>query len=94
LERLNNFGRLASRNYSLYRFRLILVLAVIVIDSKDEEGSSQDSSYNQSYYNKSCQSDTLQPVTLQDAALYLRRIQHKSVIDKKEFRKQVYCDFK
>ena len=94
MERTNGFGRLVSRNYLLHEFGLILVLAVIVIDSEDEEGSSQDSSHDQSHQDESHQSDTPQPVTLQDATPRPRRTQRKSIIDKEEFRKQVDRDFK
>jgi hypothetical protein len=94
LERPNSFGRLVSRNYSLHEFGLILVLAVIVVDSEDEEGSFQDSSHDQSHQDEIHQSDTPQPVTLQDATPRPRRTQRKSIIDKEEFRKQVDRDFK
>jgi hypothetical protein len=94
LERPNSFRRLVSQNYLLHEFGLILVLAVIVVDSEDEEGSFQDSSYDQSHQDESHQSDTPQPVTLQDTTPRLRWTQHKSIIDKEEFCKQVNCDFK
>jgi hypothetical protein len=68
---------------------------VIIIDSEEEDNTSQDdifqdnTSQGQSHQDESHQGDTSQ-----HRASRPRRTQRKSVVDKGEFRKQVDQDFK
>lgn len=81
-----------SQNYSLQQVSLgLFVLAtVIIIDSEEEDNTSQDdifqddTSQGQSHQDKSHQGDISQ-----HRAPRPRRTQRKSVVDKEEFRKQV-----